>query len=231
MEPVIAAAVGTAFERCLSLAEHHFSRGQAVKSANMSACVEFLRAAQSAITGLEDEVDEILIAAKLVARFQWDRRDAVYERIERYLNRDRLSTLLGNAIEGITSCLKFAERDTEGFFSRPMREQVTKEVLRLLGELTVYLSELRGAMSYSPENYTGVSGINVPELLQIQETLSPREDPAEEQRRRKELAELVEQVQRSRVRHGLFLVTKASRTIQELIVVFALDAEGRAAAT
>ena len=94
-------ALGTALERALTLAEDHLSKAQAVESANIAACVEYLRAVQSAMSGLEDELDEILIETKLVARFYWDKRAALYERIDRYLNRDRLRPLLDQAIQGM----------------------------------------------------------------------------------------------------------------------------------
>ena len=95
------AIIITALEKALTAAERCISNAQAIKKANVSACVEYLRAAQSAITGLEDEADEILIEAKLVSQFYWEKRIALYERIERYLNRDRLRPLLDQAMQGL----------------------------------------------------------------------------------------------------------------------------------
>jgi hypothetical protein len=214
----------TALERALVIAEAHLLKASAVRSANIAACVEYLRATQSAITGLEDEVDEILIEAKMVARFYWDKKAALYERIDRYLNRDRLRPLLDQAIQGITACYKFAERDSRGFFQRAEKPDAVAEVLRLLDELSGYLASLGGVMTYSRENYASPSGINMPELLQIQGLLLSQPESDDEQRRRTELAAVVEEVQSGRARQGLPLVAQSSRIIQELTVVFGLQA-------
>lgn len=220
MDQLVVTALGTA----LALAEEHLSKARAVRSANIAACVEYLRAAQCAITGLEEEVDEILIEAKMVARFYWEKKAALYERIDRYLNRDRLRPLLDQAIQGITACHKFAERDSKGFFQRSEKADAVAEVLRLLGELSSYLNSLGGAMNYSRENYVSPSGINMPELLDIQELLLLQPESADEQRRRIELAAVVEKVQGGRARQGLQLVAQSSRIIQELTVIFGLQA-------
>jgi hypothetical protein len=226
MESIITKALETALERALLAAEDHLKKANAIKSANIAACVEYLRAAQSAISGLEDEVDEILIEAKMVARFYWEKRDVLYERIDRYLNRDRLRPLLDQAIQGITSCHKFAERDARGFFQRAEREEVISEVTRLLGELADYLKSLGGAMAYDRENYASPSGINMPELLRIQELLLSQPGPADDQHQQTTLAGLVEEIQSRRVRQGLPLVSESSRIIQELTVVFGLQRSG-----
>ncbi|MBA2592596.1 MAG: hypothetical protein H0U97_10235 [Gammaproteobacteria bacterium] len=223
MDPLIVSALGTALERALAVAEDHLAKASSVKWANVAACIEYLRAAQSAVTGLEDEVDEILIEAKLVARFYWEKNAALYERIDRYLNRDQLRPLLGQAIEGIVSCHKFAEQDSRGFFSGDQKKEAVAEVLRLLGELSGYLASLGSSMSYSRENYASPSGINMPELMQIQALLLPKQaaDGADEQRT--EVARIAEASQRSRVRRGFPLVAQAARIIQELTVVFSLQ--------
>jgi hypothetical protein len=223
MEPVIMNALGTALERALAVAEGYLLTARAAKSANALACVEYLRAAQSAITGLEDEVDEILIAAKMVARFRWDRRSALYERIDRYLNRDRLRPILDKAIQGITICHKFAERDSKGFFQRAEKAAAVAEVLGLLNNLVGYLAALASAMTDSRENYASPSGINMPELLQVQRLLAVHPESIDAEQKRQELVKLAEQVQNRRVRRGLPLVAQSARTIQELIVVFGLQ--------
>jgi hypothetical protein len=226
MDPMFMAALKTALERSLAVAENHLSKANAVKSANIAACVEYLRAAQSAIKGLEEEVDEILIEAKMVGRFYWDKRAALYERIDRYLNRDRLRPLLDQAIQGIASCQKYAERDATGFFQRAEKAETVAEVQRLLGELSNYLASLGSAMTYSRENYASPSGINMPELLQIQGLLISHPEGIDDQQRRTELAQVVEEVQSRRLREGLPLVAQSARIIQELTVVFGLQKGG-----
>lgn len=229
---LISMAMGTALERAAALAEDHLSKARAVKSANIAACVEYLRAAQSAIAGLEEEVDEIFIMTKLVARFDWDKRAALYERLDRYLNRDRLRPLLGQAIKGIESCHEFAERDSKGFFRREEKADSVREVFKLLGQLSMYLASLGSTMDsdkVDKENFAGPSGLNLPELLRIQELLEllvSQPESAEAEPQRTELIDLVEQAQSSRVREGFAIVADSTRIIQELIVVFGLQRIG-----
>ena len=222
MDPLTMSALGTALERALAVAEDHLAKAKSVKSSNVAACIEYLRSAQSAVTGLEDEVDEILIEAKQVARFCWEKNAALYERIDRYLNRDRLRPLLGQAIKGIVACHNFAEQDSRGFFGGDRKKEVVAEVLRLLGELSGYLDSLGNSMGYSRENYTSQSGINMPELLQIQALLLPTQAADGADQQRTEVARIAEESQRNRVRRGFPLVAEATRIIQELTVVFTL---------
>ena len=53
MDPILVTALGNAIERALRGGEEHLARARSVKSANVAACIEYLRAVQSAITGLE----------------------------------------------------------------------------------------------------------------------------------------------------------------------------------
>ena len=225
MDPIILTALGTAMARALTAAEDHLSKARAVKSDNIAACVEYLRAAQSAITGLEDEVDEILIEAKMVAQFYWEKRAALYERLDRYLNRDHLRPLLDQAIKEITACHEFAKSDSNGFFQRAEKVEALAEVQRLLSELSNYLASLNGQMNYSRKIYAGPSGMNMSELLDIQELLSQPES-ADDQPLRTKLAKVVKEVQSRRIRPGLPHVAQSSRVIQELTVVFGLLRRG-----
>lgn len=228
MDPISGMFVTTALERALVLAEKHLLRARAVKSANIEACIEYLRAAQSAINGLENEVDEILIRAKIVAQFFWDvrtERADLYERIERYLNRDQLRPLLDQAVQGITSCHKFANDDPVGFFLRPERSVVVSEVKRLLNDLSSYLAGLSGVMTLDRVNYVGPSGINMNELLVVQEFLLFRSDFNDAQQGT-ELAQVVKEFQDRRLRQGFTLAADSSRLIQELTGIFKLLRRG-----
>ena len=225
MKEALEIGLKTALELAWAAATDHLSKARAVKSANIAACVEYLRAAQSAITGLEDEADEILVEAKMVALFFWDKRAALYERIDSYLTRDRLRPLLDQAIKGIDSCRKFAERDSEGFFSgRTEKADVVAEVRRLLDQLHDYMASLGSMMDLSRENYVSPSGISMPRLLDIQERL--KQPDSTHDHRRSELVTLVKEVQRGRVKPGLPLVADCVRVIQELTVVFGLQRRG-----
>jgi hypothetical protein len=67
MESETVKLIGTAIEFALKKAEEHLSKARATRTVNAAACAEYLRAAQTVIAGLEDEVDEILIESKMVA--------------------------------------------------------------------------------------------------------------------------------------------------------------------
>jgi hypothetical protein len=212
MDPSI---IVTALERALSMADGYLKKASAAKTANVEACLNYLMAAQTVISGLEEEVDEILIHAKIVARFKWDDRAILFERIDRYLNRDRLRPILDQSLHGVEACRKFLERDATGFFQRTEKLELVVEVSGLLDSLYAYLQSLDGAMSYSRENYAGPSGINMPELIELQNLLVTPSEAAD-------MIKLVETVQAQRQRSGFALVAQTSRLIQELTVVFQL---------
>ena len=81
-------------------------------------------------------------------------------------------------------------------------------------------------MAYTREDYASPSGINMPELLRIQQLLLSQSGSTDDQRHQTTLAELVEEIQSRRVRQGLPLVAESSRIIQELTVVFGLQRSG-----
>jgi hypothetical protein len=210
MDPSI---IVTALERALSMADGYLKKGSASKTANVEACLNYLRAAQVAISGLEEEVDEILIQAKMVARFKWDDRTTPFERIERYLNRDRLRPILDQSLQGLEACRRYLERDSTGFFQRAEKLELVAEVSSLLDSLFNYLRSLGSAMSYSRENYAGPSGINMPELIELQNLLSAPDRAAD-------AIALVDKVQAQRQRGGLALVAQTARLTQEIAVTF-----------
>lgn len=220
MESLVVLIVSEALKK----GERYVTRARALGSANMSACVEFLKAAQSAIEGLERAADQILIEAEIVALYYWDDKDkkaALHESISTYLNNYKLAPLLGKAIAGITECLEYARRDTRGFFNHTTKLELANEVQVLLDTLVGYLSSLGNAMNYSVENYFGPSGINMPELLQIRQLLRPV--TGDDRHHSNKIAEIVDLVQRSRVREGFRLTAEATRIIQRLSVVFQLE--------
>jgi hypothetical protein len=82
------------------------------------------------------------------------------------------------------------------------------------------MDSLGSVMSSSRENYISPSGINVPELLDIQTLLLSPPGSTDESRQR--ITELAETTQR-RVKSGFPLVAQGTGLIQELTVVFALQ--------
>jgi hypothetical protein len=96
-----------------------------------------------------------------------------------------------------------------------------------MDQLCSYLAALGGAMHYDRHNYAGPSGINVPELLQIQERLLSAPESTDEKQHRAQIVRLVAEVQGRRVKGGFPLVGQATRLIQELTVVFGLQNQGQ----
>jgi hypothetical protein len=175
-----------------------------------------------------------------VSSFAWEkhRAHALYERIEQYINRDRLRRPLGQAIGGIKSCHELAKQDAPAFWAEffagaARKDDAVAEVLRLLGELSSYMTSLGGVigglhrngkltMGYSCENYAGRSGINMPELLKIEELLLDKKKPV--RKRQEAIVSIASTCQQNRVKRGLDLTAKGTRIIQQLTVVFKVAA-------
>jgi hypothetical protein len=211
----------TALETAIKLAEQYLAEGMAIAKRNAESCVRFLQAAQFALRGLEDEVDQILIEAKVVAGFEWKRRPQLLKRIDDYLNRYRLAPVLGEAVKRIGECYEFARRDEASFFLR-RREQKSAamdDVIDLLGQLRGYLNDLAGSMAYSRENYAGPSGIDMPVLLELERLLKGGEE-SDPDKTGQIIIGVIDEHQRTRRRKGLQHATAASAVIQKLLNAF-----------
>ena len=86
----------TALEKSLETAVRYLAEAESEKTKakqyDVAACVGYLEAANAAMAGLEDELDEILVETAQVVRFEWENKDEIFKRINSYLNRDRLET-------------------------------------------------------------------------------------------------------------------------------------------
>ncbi len=113
---VLGAIVTTALEKAVSSGAQHLDEARKevaeAKKYNAASCVRYLAAARTAVLALEDEVDEILIEAGFVARYDWARRSELHRRLERYLRRDQLRPILDGALHGIRECFEVASRDS-----------------------------------------------------------------------------------------------------------------------
>jgi hypothetical protein len=225
----------TALEKALEMAGKLLEEARAIPKRNAVSCIRFLQAAQYALRGLEDEVDDILVEAKIVARFQWEARAELVRRIKAYLNRYRLAPILDDAIEGIKECREFAQNDAESFWSflrtrKAEKAKAMKEIDGLLGKLTDYLRRLGESMGYSRENYAGPSGINMPFLLALENDLAI-EDAAEEAKIKKKIIRTVDEQLESRERKGMQYATAAGGLIQKLMNAFGVSLPGGAGAS
>lgn len=198
---------------------------------NIVCCISFLEAARTAVTGLEDEVDEILIEATMVGRYEWEKRSELYKRIQSYLNRDRLREILKEALEGVGACYKFAAQDADAFLQRKARKEqksaAVKALLELFGSLHEYLKSLSSMLALDKGNFAGQSGINLVELLHLQNCLDDYQPGVgDAESRKQQVRELAAAAQEKRQRCGLPLAANIKRVTQELTVAFQLESAG-----
>jgi hypothetical protein len=220
----------TALGKALEMAGKSLAEARAVPKRNVVSCIRFLQAAQHALRGLEDEVDAILVEAKIVARFQWEARVGLLRRINAYLNRYRLAPVLDEAIKGIKECHDFAGKDAESFWSflqtrRAEKVKAMKEVDSLLGRLTDYLNHLGNSMGYTRENYAGPSGIDMPFLLDLEKDLATA-GGAEGDKIKKKIIRTADMHLGRRQRKGLQHATAAGGLIQKLMNAFGVSLPG-----
>jgi hypothetical protein len=240
-DPVIATLLKSALVPAFKCADQWLGKARAevkkTKKHNVSACVSYLEAARTAIGGLEDELDQIMIEAEQVAHYYWEEKNRaeLAKRITTYLNRDRLRPILDESLSGIAACSKFAAQDIYGFFGRADQKKThaVKLLEELYAEMQKYLVGLSKTTSYTEANYAGPSGLNIPELLDLRELLKDQtkgalltdgtEVPATEAGRRKKAVSLVAKVQKDRDRRGFATAAKAKGVMQELLVAFRLE--------
>jgi hypothetical protein len=201
---------------------------------NIITCIQYVEAARFAIYGLEEEVDEMLIETEQVIRTHWEERSTLCQRISAYLNRDRLRPILDGAIKGISACYDLATPNMQSFFSRPgvvMKAQALKDLYNLLGQLSEYVRYLSPPdpqernRGIDKVNYAGPSGINLSELLELEELLDDNNHiirAMDEATRKEKIKTLVDTIQEKRTRQGLPLVAHAKSVIQQLTVAFRL---------
>lgn len=230
---VLGAIVTTALEKAVSSGAQHLDEARKevaeAKKYNAASCVRYLAAARTAVLALEDEVDEILIEAGFVARYDWARRSELHRRLERYLRRDQLRPILDGALHGIRECFEVASRDASGFFQLQSRREeksaAVEALLELFGSLSDYLKSLSQTMTYDKVNYASPSGIGVEELLTLERYLDDSQVvEMDEESRKQEVRNLVETGQEKRQKRGFPLAADTVRVIQKLNVAFRLEA-------
>ena len=108
-EVMVEPLIMTALENAFDIGKRLLEEAGYTKKYNGAACVKYLEAARTAIAGLEDEMDEILIEAKQVSLYGWEsgeKKADLHKRIADYLHRDRLRKILHESLEGIRACHK-----------------------------------------------------------------------------------------------------------------------------
>ena len=217
MDPLIV----TALERGLAAAQGYLASAKQAREDNASALLDYLDAARSVITGLEEEVDEILSEAKSVALFEWERRPRLYDRIDLFLNRDRLRPLLAQVIRGTGSCLKAVQQDPMRLAPNEEAREAVRHIRWMKTKLSKYMEGLSGEGGFGHVHYAGSSGIQVMELTQIQALITDME--SDEASRREAIRSLAEEAQQGRIREGFTVVADLRALSQDIAGAFGVQ--------
>jgi len=231
LEQIALTLLTTALEKALDVGHRYLREAENQSQYNVRACIAYLEAARAAIRGLEEELDEILIETETVVSFpqEWEKRPDIFERINSYLNRDRLRPILDSSLVGIDHCQKVAEEDAASFFQWPSqrdrRTQTVDHLSSLFKNLHNYLTQLSDQIKPNQVNFAGPSGLYRRELRQLKELLDDSragaKDPAT---RKEEIKTLVNRTQEGRTRLGLPLAAQAEGVSRDLTVAFRLAA-------
>lgn len=232
-ESLMAEFSKAAIEKAIGLVTHFLHKAEAVGEANAEACIYYIKAAQSAIAGLEQEYDEILVQCRMVATYRWDGRGDLAERINRYLNTDRLRPELDKAVHGIEKCVSFMSAHPNKFFvmlhlHHAPNAAAMKSLDQLLGQLSDYLKSLSVTMGFERVEYAGPSGLNALVLLEMEELLKPGKVPYTEDQIKAKLFAMAKDYQSGQKRLGLPVVADATGVIQEIATAFRLAIQAEA---
>src|SRR5215813_11878759 len=160
-----------------TLAGKHIEKAREYKEQDIRACENYLEAARIAITGLEEEYDQILVQAKNCDLEQPDQIRELKTRIDAYLTVDILRPKLKDAVVGLALCRERLRANAEGFllwFWPPLKEKRQEAIAKfdkLLQDLEEYLSKLDDeGLKYLKAG----TGVGVMTLLEIQNYLDFR---------------------------------------------------------
>lgn len=134
-------------------------------------CEKFLEACSEAIRGLEREYDEILVQA---GSFEGSPEEVKYlkDRINEYLNVDKLRDRLGDAIEGLEFYQDAFDQKAKSILNWPWKrkdkKEAAKQFAKTLRELNAYLKKLSG--EDLPFRKAG-TGIGIEAILSIKSKL------------------------------------------------------------
>ena len=160
-----------------ALAGKYIEKAREYKEQDIRACENYLEAARIAITGLEEEYDQILVQAKNCDLGQADQIRALKTRVDAYLTVDILRPKLQDAIVGLGQCRDALRKNAEGFLLwlwPPLKEKRQEAIAKfdeLLQELEEYLKKLdEEGLKYLRAG----TGVGVATLQKIQDYLDTR---------------------------------------------------------
>jgi hypothetical protein len=131
-----------------NLAGKHIEKAKEYKEQDIRSSENYLEAARLAVTGLEEEYDQILVQAKNCDLGQADQLKSLSTRIDAYLTVDVLRPKLQDAVVGLARCRDALEKNAEGFLLwlwPPLKEKRQEAIAKfdqLLRDLEDYLKRL-----------------------------------------------------------------------------------------
>ena len=138
----------TVLQLFANLAGKHIDKAKEYKEQDIRSCENYLEAARLAVTGLEEEYDQILVQARNCDLGQPDQIRSLSIRIDAYLTVDVLRPKLQDAVVGLARCRDALEKDAEGFLLwlwPPLKEKRQEAIAKfdqLLCDLEDYLKRL-----------------------------------------------------------------------------------------
>lgn len=153
-----------------SIAGDYIKKAQEYKQQDVRACENYLEAALQAITGLEQEYDQILVQATNCDLGQPDQIQLLRTRIDTYLKVDIIRPKLKDAVIGLTQCRELLRKNAEGFLLwfwpelQERRQEAVTKFDTLLGELESYLNRLDNAGLRNLKAGTGVGAMTLKQI-------------------------------------------------------------------
>lgn len=182
-------------------------------------CKNYLKAAQSAVIGLEKECDQILVQSRNIDLNLPEEVTELRIRIDEYLFVDYLRPILNIAVKGLEKCHKALQESADRFWQWPWvkeeRQIAISDFTMLLDDLKKYLDDLDKDHLIHRKAGTGVL---VWELNEIKNYLN---DNRPRQLVQKELIDFINEIQNHRDKKKLLEDTsRIESTINDLIRAF-----------
>jgi hypothetical protein len=163
--------IGTLLGTLIPIARDYLEKAHAHGQQDVEACQNYLEAARTAVKGLEDVCDVLLLEAKYCDPEQPQQVMEIQKSIDTSLYRDILRPILSDAIEGVRARLGALQQKVDEAFSRRTRENrqsAVNNLRNLLEKLDLYLISLKQGV---PPLASGAPASAV-QLVRLQEYLN-----------------------------------------------------------
>lgn len=181
-------------------------------------CKNYLKAVQSAVRGLEEECDQILIQSRHINLEQPEEVRQLSIRIDQYLLVDRLRLALQTALTGLEDYRKTLQDNAERFLQWPWRKEKKQKAIQKFTELLIRLNLYLEALGQEHlKHRNSGTGVFVQQLIQIRYYL----DSEPNKNLQKEFFDYVNKVLQHRDKKKLLDDTsKIEKTVNALLFAF-----------